>query len=259
MRARIESLVWWMKWWKCSLCLISVQKLLTPSRVGASIIFPCAGFSFLFAPSVDWWWWPPVALGPETSDGRGRLVIASEGLLWMLLLLKVWLLESWDLTRLLFQVGDFVKLSTVSVFWCVRGGFDGFMERLEIEDNEGGLQCDCIGNVPSFLLHSNICQLHWKFPKVIKLLKFVNNLSNSHSSRQVRRSGRRDRFERSQLACNVFVHLRIGQEWVDYNLFDRSYQPGLGSWGSVSLWSVLTESYSVLASSRPNIQNWRDL
>ena len=237
---------------------ISVKKLLTPSRVGASIIFPFAGFSFLFAPSEDWWW-PPVALGPETSDGRGRLLIASEGLVWMLLLLKVWLMESWDLTQLLFQMGDFVDLSTVSVFWCGRGGFDGFMERLEIDDNEGGLQCDCIGNVPNFLSHSNICQLHCKFSKVIKLLKFINNLSRSQSSRQVRRSGRRDRFERSQLACNVFVHLRIGQEWVDYNLFDRSYQPGLGSWGSVSLWSVLTESYSVLASSRPNIQNWRDL
>ena len=77
----------------------------------------------------------------------------------MLLLLKVWLLESWDLTQLLFQVGDFVELSTVSVFCCARGGFDGFMERLEIEDNEGGLQCDCIGNVPNFLFHSNICQL----------------------------------------------------------------------------------------------------
>ena len=113
--------------------------------------------------------------------------------------------------------------------------------------------------VPNFPFHSNICQLRWKFPKVIKLLKSIENLSRSQSSRQVRRSGRRDRFERSQLACNVFVHLRIGQEWVDYNLFDRSYQPGLGSWGSVSLWSVLTESCSVLASSRPNIQNWRDL
>ena len=76
------------------------------------------------------------------------------------------------------------------------------MERLEIEDKEGGLQCDCIGNVPNFLFHS----------KVIKLSKFINNLSHSQSSRQVRRSGRRDRFERSQLACNVFVHLRIGQE-----------------------------------------------
>ena len=111
----------------------------------------------------------------------------------------------------------------------------------------------------TFYFHSNICQLRWKFPKVIKLSKFIKNLSRSQSSRQVRRSGRRDRFERSQLAGNVFVNLWSGKEWPNHNLFDRSYQPGLGSWGSVSLWSVLTESCSVLASSRPNIQNWRDL
>ena len=72
----------------------------------------------------------------------------------MLLLLKVWLLESWDLTQSLLQVGDFVELSTVSVFLFARGGFDGFMERLEIEDNEGGLQCDCIGIVLFQTFHS---------------------------------------------------------------------------------------------------------
>ena len=119
--------------------------------------------------------------------------------------------------------------------------------------------CNVIGNVPTFYRSIPFEYLPAALKVSKSYQKFVNIVSRSQSSCQVRRSGRRDRFERSQLACNVFIHLWSGKQWPDHNLFDRSYQPGLGSWGSVSLWSVLTESCSVLALSRPNIQNWRDL